>query len=85
MPYIYWSKNENIRIRTNDISIYLKLCNESNICEKERIILKEYLDYITECKSRKHLEKYQEYYNKILNQLKSHNLSQEILLKFTTF
>ena len=77
-------KKENIRIRINDISIYLKLCKESNISDKEKILLKEDLDFLAECKAGKHSEKFEECYKKILDYLKSHNLSNEILFKWET-
>ena len=75
-------KRENIRIRINDISIYLKLCNESKIEYKDRINLKEDLDYLAECKAGKHPEKFKECYERILEKLKNFNITEELLSKW---
>lgn len=69
---------EEIRSRVNHIQIFSNLCKESNFSAQERVLLKEQLDTIAECKAGKNPERYDDAISNISRLLLSKDLSSRI-------
>lgn len=67
-----------IRVRLNDISIFTKIIEESNISLSDQIKLKELLDYLAEAKAGKHPETLNETKEELYQIIKSYDLSKDV-------